>query len=182
MADARDTTVPAGENMRPAGLNSSPAGQSIGPAGQDSSPAGQNNSTIATFATQRQARAAIDALNRAGFDEQHVASLYAHNGPVEIFGAWGDLLDALTNWLLWRFTWVPGIGWVVAGGWLASTVISAGLEALREAIPQYEQALKADRCLVVVQDTPERARQAEAVLKASSAQKVDLYVGTAAPA
>lgn len=153
--------------------------------------AAEKNSTIAVYPDHDTALTALNALQHAGFDSDHVSIIgkgvknkkeihgwVPKGSEAGHFGAWGAFWGALSGWLLLGFVWLPGIGWVAAGGWLAATLLGAGLGAglgalvglgvPKDEIPVYENELKADRYLVVVHGTTDQVQRAHDILENGS--------------
>ncbi len=159
----------------------------------------EQNSTIAIYPHHDEALKAVQALQEAGYDSDHVSIVgkgvrnvkeiqgWVDNGnEAGHFGSWGAFWGAMSGWLMLGFVWLPGIGWVAAGGWLAATLIGAGLGAglgaliglgvPKDQVAVYEDELKADRYLVIVHGTEESIHHATDILNSADALTVRAYV------
>ena len=166
-------------------------------AANDPVAADEQNSTVAVYANHDVALEALTALKEAGFDADHVSIVgkgvsndkevagWVHQGTEAAhWGSWGAFWGALTGWMVLGFLFLPGIGWVAAGGFLASTMVGAGLGAGlgaliglgvdKDDIPVYENHLKADRYIVVVHGTTDSVNRAKDVLGHASGLAVPM--------
>jgi hypothetical protein len=158
----------------------------------------ERNATIAVYPDHDRALIAIRRLQSGGCDSDHVSVIgkgVKESDTVQGFvgggaqtgqhGTWGAFWGDLSSWLPLGFIWLPDVGWVAAGGWLAATVVgsgaNAGLSALtalavpEEEITAYEADLLADRYLVVVHGTAVQASHARALLESTSAFELNSY-------
>jgi hypothetical protein len=158
----------------------------------------ERNSTIAVYPDHDRALLAIRRLQSSGYDGEHISVIGKGVKDVQRvqgfvgrgtetgqYGAWGAFWKDLSGWLLVGFIWLPDVGWVAAGGWLAATVggpgLHPGLAALtalavpEEEIAAYRADLLADRYLVVVHGTAVESSHARALLESSSAFELNSY-------
>ena len=136
----------------------------------------------------------ISVIGKGYHTDEKVVGFYNTGDRVKFWGKfgafWGGLWGALAGGM---YMTVPVIGPVVILGHIAAMVIAGiegavvvgGASALSAAlfsigIPkntvlQYEQAVKADGFLVLVQGTAEETERARAILKTSKATQVDTH-------
>jgi hypothetical protein len=152
----------------------------------------QTNAIVAIYESHTEAEAAVKELYHGGFDmktlsivardyhsEDEVIGYYTTGDRMKAWGKlgdfWGELWDILFGW---GFFFIPGIGPVVIGGPLVSSVLSAlektsalgGLSAFgaglagmgipKNSVFRYEAALMAGKFLLVAQGTCEEVEQA----------------------
>lgn len=136
----------------------------------------------------------ISIVGRGYYSDEKFVGFYNTGDRMKFWGKygafWGGMWGILAGGL---FVTVPAIGPVVVLGGLASMVLSGiegavvagGLSALagafsgigipKNTVMQYEQAVKADRFLILVQGTAEETERARAILKATDARQVDSH-------
>ena len=136
----------------------------------------------------------LSVIGRGYHSEEKVVGFYNTGDRVKFWGKygafWGGMWGLLTSGL---YVTVPVIGPVVVLGHFAvmvlaaieGAVITGGLSALgaslfsigipENTVLQYEEALKEDRFLVLVQGTAEEAARARVILKESNASQVDAH-------
>jgi ABC-type antimicrobial peptide transport system permease subunit len=107
------------------------------------------------------------------------------------FGAfWGGIFGLIAGS---AFFFIPGFGPLMIAGSLVSTFVGglegavigggvgilfgalASLDIPKDSVLKYETALKADKYLVIAQDSPKQIEQAKKVLSGKSGVKVDVH-------
>ncbi len=143
------------------------------------------NSAVAIYNTHTDAQAAVNELQTAGIDmtlvsivgkdyrtDDHVVGYYKTNNRLKYWGKLGAFWGGIWGLLAGEaFFWMPGVGPILVGGSLVSTIVNAlegatthsGLTALGSAlhnmgIPKsdvinYESALKANKFLLILHGT-----------------------------
>ncbi|HPG25718.1 MAG: DUF3341 domain-containing protein [Spirochaetaceae bacterium] len=166
-----------------------------------------DSSVVGVFDAHEKAEDAIKALGRAGIpmrqlsivgkdyhSEEQVVGYYnagdrmAYWGKLGAFwgGLWGVLFGA-------AFFWVPGIGPLIVGGPLVSSIVAAlegaamvgGLSAVgaglfsigipKDSVLRYETALRSDRFLVLVRGTAAQAELAREIMDRSKATETAVH-------
>jgi hypothetical protein len=158
----------------------------------------ERNATIAVYPDHDRALNAIRRLQSGGYDSDHISvvgkgvketdcvqGFVGRGAQTGECGTWGAFWGDLSGWFPLGFIWLPHVGWVAVGGWLAATLVgsaaSPGMAALtalavpEEEIASYEADLLADRYLVVVHGTAVHASHARALLEASAAFELNSY-------
>jgi hypothetical protein len=155
------------------------------------------SSTVAIYGTHTDAEAAIKQLGDSGFDmkrlsvigkdyrtEDHVVGYYKTNDRLKYWGRLGAFWGGIWGLLLGEaFFWMPGVGPILVGGPLVSSIVGAlevatvhnGLTALgsalhtigipKSAVIGYESALRANKFLLVVHGINGEAAKANEVLR-----------------
>jgi len=140
------------------------------------------NAVVGVFANHSLAEAAVKELDRAGIDmktlsivgkdyhpEENVVGYYNTGDRMKYWGGMGAFWGSMWGLLFGSaFFWIPGLGPLLVGGPLVSTIIGAvegaavggGLSALgaalysigipKDSVLRYETALRADSFLVIV--------------------------------
>jgi hypothetical protein len=166
-------------------------------------------SVVGIFRTHEEAEAAVKRLQSEGFDmqalsvvgrgyhsEEHPIGFYNTGDRMKHWGKFGAFWGSIWGLLFGSaFFWLPGLGPVLVGGFLVSTLVGAlegavvvgGLSALgaalfslglpRDSIVRYETALKADKYLVIAHCPAEQAEDARRSLEASRPESLDLHRG-----
>jgi hypothetical protein len=136
----------------------------------------------------------ISIIGKGYHTDEKVIGFYNTGDRMKFWGKygafWGGLWGILAGGL---FLAVPVIGSVVVLGSFAAMVLSGvegavvvgGLSALgaalfsigipKDTVLQYENALKADEFLILVQGTAEETKRAQEILKASGSKQVDMH-------
>jgi hypothetical protein len=154
------------------------------------------SSAVAIYNTHTEAEAAVKALQVSGIDtkllsivgkdyrtEDHVVGYYKTNDRLKYWGKLGAFWGGIWSLLLGEaFFWMPGIGPILVGGPLVSSIVGAlegatvhnGLTPLGSAlhtmgIPKssvinYESALKANKFLLVLHGANGEASKATSIL------------------
>ena len=165
------------------------------------------SSIVAIYSTHTDAEAAVNDLQAAGIDmklisivgkdyrtEDHVVGYYKTAGTLKYWGKLGAFWGAIWKLLVGEaFFWMPGVGPILVGGPLVSSIVGAlegatvhtGLTALGSAlhtmgIPKtsvinYESALKANKFLLVVQGMNGSATKTAKILKNTDAIEFAAY-------
>jgi hypothetical protein len=156
-----------------------------------------HRSAVAIYNTHTDAEAAVKDLQTAGIDmkllsivgkdyrtEDHVVGYYKTGDRLKYWGKLGTFWGGIWSLLIGEaFFWMPGVGPILVGGPLVSTIVGAlegatvhnGLTALGSAlhtigIPKinvinYESALKANKFLVIVEGTNGEASRVNEILR-----------------
>jgi uncharacterized membrane protein len=136
----------------------------------------------------------LSVIGKGYHTEEKLVGFYNTGDRVKFWGKfgafWGGLWGLLAGGL---YMTVPLIGPVVVLGHFAAMVLAAiegavvtgGLSALgaalfsigipKNTVLQYEQAVKADGFLVLVQGTAEEAERARALLNATAPKQIDMH-------
>ena len=155
------------------------------------------SSAVAIYNTHTDAEAAVKELQDSGIDmkllsivgkdyrtEDHVVGYYKTGDRLKYWGKLGAFWGGIWGLLLGEaFFWMPGVGPILVGGPLVSSIVGAlegatvhnGLTALGSAlhtmgIPKssvinYESALKANKFLLVVHGANGEASRANEILR-----------------
>jgi hypothetical protein len=155
------------------------------------------NSAVAIYNTHTDAEAAVNELQNAGIDmtlvsivgkdyraDDHVVGYYKTNNRLKYWGKLGTFWGGIWSLLAGEaFFWMPGVGPILVGGSLVSTIVSAlegatihsGLTAFGSAlhsmgIPKsdvinYESALKANKFLLILHGTNGETSRAQEILR-----------------
>jgi hypothetical protein len=161
----------------------------------------KQSSAVAIYNTHTDAEAAVEELQTAGIDmkllsivgkdyrtEDHVVGYYKTGERLKYWGKlgafWGEIWGLLEGE---AFFWMPGVGPILVGGPLVSSIVGAlegakvhpGLTALGSALHamgmpktnviSYESALKANKFLLVVHGTNGEASKASEILRKTEA-------------
>jgi len=154
------------------------------------------SSAVAIYNTHTDAEAAVNELQHAGIDmkllsivgkdyrtEDHVVGYYNTGGSLKYWGKLGAFWAGIWKLLVGEaFFWMPGVGPILVGGPLVSSIVGAlegatvhnGLTPLGSAlhtmgIPKsnvisYESALKANKFLLIVHGANGEGPKASAIL------------------
>ncbi len=136
----------------------------------------------------------ISIIGRGYHTDEKVVGFYNTGDRMKFWGKYGAFWGAMWGILMGGlFVTVPVIGPVVVLGGFAAMVLSGiegavvvgGLSALggalasigipRDTVLQYENALKADGFMILVQGTMEEIEHARSILKTSNAKQVDTH-------
>jgi uncharacterized membrane protein len=136
----------------------------------------------------------LSVIGKGYHTEEKVVGFYNTGDRVKFWGKFGAFWGALWGLLAGGlYMTVPLIGPVVVLGHFAAMVLAAvegavltgGVSALgaalfsigipKNTVLQYEQAVKADGFLVLVQGTQEEAERARALLQATAPTQVDMH-------
>ena len=155
------------------------------------------NSAVAIYNTHTDAQAAVNELQTSGIDmklisivgkdyrtDDHVVGYYKTDNRLKYWGKLGAFWGGIWSLLVGEaFFWMPGVGPILVGGSLVSTIVDAlegatthnGLTALGSAlhsmgIPKsdvinYESALKANKFLLIVHGTNGETSRANDILR-----------------
>ena len=155
------------------------------------------NSAVAIYNTHTDAQAAVNELQKAGVDmklvsivgkdyrtDDHVVGYYKTHNRLKYWGKLGAFWGGIWSLLAGEaFFWMPGVGPILVGGSLVSTIVSAlegatthsSLTAFGSAlhnmgIPKsyvinYESALKANKFLLILHGTNGETSKAKEVLR-----------------
>jgi hypothetical protein len=155
------------------------------------------SSAVAIYSTHTDAESAVKQLEHSGVDmkllsivgkdyrtDDHVVGYYKTGDSLKYWGRLGAFWGGIWNLLVGEaFFWMPGVGPILVGGPLVSTIVSAlegatihnGLTPLGSAlhtmgIPKssvinYESALKANKFLLVVHGANGEAAKASEILR-----------------
>ena len=156
-----------------------------------------HNSAVAIYNTHTDAQSAVNELQNSGVDmklvsivgkdyrtDDHVVGYYKTNNRLKYWGKlgafWGGIWSVLAGE---AFFWMPGVGLILVGGSLVSTIVSAlegatihsGLTALGSALHSmgspksdvinYESALKANKFLLIVHGINGETSRARDILR-----------------
>jgi Heat induced stress protein YflT domain/Alternative complex III, ActD subunit len=170
-----------------------------------------NNAVVAIYKTRTEAEAAVKELQRSGFNmkklsivgkeyhtEQHVVGYYNTGDRMKYWGKLGGFWGGLWGILFGAaFFWVPGIGPLLVGGPLVSSIVGAlegaalfgGLSALgaglysigipKNSVLNYETAIKADKFLLIAHGSEEEVEKARDIIKTTGT--TDFTVHTQEP-
>jgi uncharacterized membrane protein len=138
----------------------------------------------------------ISVIGKGYHSEEKVVGFYNTGDRVKFWGKLGAFWGALWGILMGGlFLTVPVIGPVVVLGHFAAMVVSGiegavmvgGLNVLgaalysigipKDSVLQYENALKADNFLIMVQGSAAEVERAHDILKTSNAKQVDVHSG-----
>ncbi len=136
----------------------------------------------------------ISVIGKGYHSEEKVVGFYNTGDRMKFWGKygafWGGLWGILVGGL---YVTVPVVGPVVVLGHFAAMVVAGlegavavgGLSALgaglfglgipKDTVLQYEQALKSDSFLILVQGSAQETERARDILKASNAKRVDMH-------
>ena len=136
----------------------------------------------------------ISVVGRGFHSEEKVVGFYNMGDRVQFWGKygafWGGLWGLLAGGI---YLTIPVVGSVVVVGQFAGMILSAiegavvvgGLSAIgaslysigipEDTIINYEQALKADGFMVLVQDSKEEVERARTILKGTDAKHLDMH-------
>ena len=155
------------------------------------------NSAVAIYNTHTDAQAAVEELQAAGIDmklisvvgkdyrtDDHVVGYYKTDDSLKYWGKLGAFWGGIWGLLVGEaFFWMPGVGPILVGGPLVSTIVDAldgatvhnGLTSLGSAlhtmgIPKssvinYESALKANKFLLIVHGRNGETSKANEILR-----------------
>lgn len=155
------------------------------------------SSAVAIYNTHTDAAAAVKELQRSGIDmklisivgkdhraEDHVVGYYKTGDRLKYWGKLGAFWGGIWGLLVGEaFFWMPGVGPILVGGPLVSTIVGAlegatahnGLTALgsalhimgisKSSVINYESALKANKFLLVVHSANGEASKASDILR-----------------
>lgn len=154
-------------------------------------------SSVAIYDTHTEAEAAVEQLRDSKFDmrllsivgkdyrtEDHVVGYYKTNDRLKYWGKLGAFWAGIWSLLAGEaFFWMPGVGPVLVGGPLVSSIVGAlegatvhsGLTALgsalhgmgipKSSVMSYESALKANKFILVVHGASGEASKAGEILR-----------------
>ena len=136
----------------------------------------------------------ISIIGKGYHTDEKVVGFYNTGDRMKFWGKYGAFWGALWGILVGGlFVTVPVIGPVVVLGSFASMVLAGiegavvvgGLSALggalasigipKDTVLQYENALKADNVVILVQGSAQEVERARDILKTSSAKQVDMH-------
>jgi hypothetical protein len=159
------------------------------------------SSAVAIYDTHTDADAAVRNLQSSGVDmkllsmigkdyrtEDHVVGYYKADGQLKYWGRLGVFWAGMWHLLVGEaFFWMPGVGPILVGGPLVSSIVGAlegatvhkGLTALGSALHEmgiprsrvidYESALKANKFILVVHAVNGEATRANEILRGTGA-------------
>lgn len=162
------------------------------------------SSAVAIYNTHTDAEAAVNELQKSGIDmkllsivgkdyrtEDHVVGYYNTGGNLKYWGKLGAFWAGIWKLLVGEaFFWMPGVGPILVGGPLVSSIVGAlegatvhnGLTALgcalhtmgipKSSVINYESALKANKFLIVIHGANGDAAKAKEVL--SNTEPIEL--------
>lgn len=126
--------------------------------------------------------------------EEHVVGFYNTGDRVNYWGKFGAFWGAIWGFLMGAgLFFIPGVGPVVIAGPLIAWIVGAlegalvigGLSALgaalysigipKDSVVQYEEAIKADKFVVVAHGTRAEVDKARSILDAAGATRSDVY-------
>ena len=155
------------------------------------------NSAVAIYDTHTDAEAAVNSLQQSGIDmsllsvigkdyrtEDHVVGYYKTGDRLRFWGKLGVFWGAIWSLLAGEaFFWMPGVGPILVGGPLVSSIVTAlegatvhnGLTPLgsalhtmgipKSSVMNYESALKANKFILVVHGANGDPSKASAILR-----------------
>jgi len=155
------------------------------------------NSVVAIYQSHTEAEMAVKELQKSGFDmeklsivgkeyhtDQHVVGYYNAGDRMKYWGKLGGFWGSLWGLLLGSaFFWIPGIGPLLVGGPLVSSIVGAlegatifgGLSALgaglysigipKDSVLRYEEAIKSDKFLLIAHGTKAEVNKARDIIK-----------------
>ena len=158
---------------------------------------GHRHSAVAIYNTHTDAEAGVKELQESQFDmtllsivgkdyrpEDHVVGYYKTGDRVKYWGKLGAFWSGIWNVLVGEaFFWMPGVGPILVGGPLVSSIVGAlegatvhnGMTALgsalygmgipKRSIVNYESALKANKFVLIVHDANGDASKAGEILR-----------------
>jgi uncharacterized membrane protein len=167
-----------------------------------------NNSVVGVFPTHEDAESAIKDLQKSGYDMQKLSVVAKDYHTEENVVGYYNAGDRMATWgkygLFWGWIWgllfgsafflIPGVGPVMIGGPLVSSLIGAletavatgGITALggalasvgipHDSVVRYETALKADKFLLVAHGTTQEVERARDVLIHHNAEHAVVHV------
>lgn len=159
------------------------------------------SSAVAIYDTHTDASAALRDLQRSGIDmkllsvvgkdyrtEDHVVGYYKADGELKYWGRLGAFWAGIWHLLVGEaFFWMPGVGPILVGGPLVSSIVGAlegatvhkGLTPLgsalhemgipRSSVVDYESALRANKFILVVHGANGEATKANDILRGTGA-------------
>jgi hypothetical protein len=157
----------------------------------------RESSAVAIYDTHTDADTAVQELHSAGVDmnrlsvvgkdyrtEDHVVGYYRADGQLKYWGRLGAFWAGIWSLLVGEaFFWMPGVGPILVGGPLATSIVGAlesatvhkGLSPLgsalhgmgipRSSVIDYESALRANKFLVIVGGANDEAPAANEILR-----------------
>lgn len=167
----------------------------------------RSSAVVGIFRTHQEADAAVKAIERSGFDmkklsvvgkgyhsDEHPVGYYNTGDRMMHWGQFGAFWGGIWGLLFGSaFFWIPGIGPLLIGGPLVSTlvgglegaVVVGGLSALgaalysigipKNSIVEYETAIDADKYLVIAHGPAEIVDEARIVLEGAKPESVQLH-------
>lgn len=155
------------------------------------------SSAVAIYNTHTDAEVAVKVLRDSGIDmkllsivgkdyrtEDHVVGYYATGGNLKYWGKLGAFWAGIWKLLVGEaFFWMPGVGPILVGGPLVSSIVGAlegatvhnGLTALgsalhnmgipKSSVVNYESALKANKFILVIHGANGEASKAGEILR-----------------
>jgi len=171
----------------------------------------ETNKIVATYERHSSAEDAIRRLSEAGFDLKHITVVgvdyHTEERPVGFVNT-GDRMRALgTLGLFWGSVWgilfgsamlfVPGVGHVIVGGWLASTIAGflegaviggsvgaiggaiAGIGIPHNSVIAFEADLRAGKFVLAARGTAEEIQLAENILRGTGPERLVVSSETA---
>jgi hypothetical protein len=167
----------------------------------------EHNVCIAVLDDHAQAEQAIAALQDAGYDmaqvslvgkdhpdDKHIHGYYTTGESMKFWGLQGGLYGGLMGVLAGAgFLFVPGLGPLIVGGPLLSTIVGGamgagtlgGIEAVfagllhlglsKDSLVLYESKLKAGKCLVLAHGSPEEVVRAKSILETAGGADIALH-------
>jgi len=173
----------------------------------------KNNSIVAVYPSHIAAEAAIKKLKESGFDtkklsivgrdhptDDHVVGTYKVGDRMKVWGKTGALWGGLWGLFLGSaFFWIPGLGPILVGGPLVSSIVGAlegaavggGISAIgaglykmgipKENILEYETALKAGKYVLIVHGVMNDTTQAKEILNRTKPEILEHHQLTPKP-
>lgn len=170
---------------------------------------GRQHSAVAIYDTHTDAESAVEELRQSQVDmamlsivgkdyrtEDHVVGYYKTDDRVRYWGKLGAFWSGIWNALRGEaFFWMPGVGPILVGGPLVSSIVSAleeakvhnGLTALgsalhgmgipKSSVVNYESALKANKFLLIVNGEDGDASRAGDVFRKTDTIELALHEG-----
>jgi len=165
-----------------------------------------DNHAIAVYPTHDQVEAAIRLLNENGIEMKHLSVIgqnyHSEEQPLGFVTAGDRMLSWGTYGAFWGALWglligsamifLPGVGYVFFAGWFASLLggaivggaagalggALAGLGVPKDAVVQYETALKAGSFLLLVHGDDAEVQKAKQLLEGSGHTGIESYSAT----
>ena len=175
--------------------------------GADTASTAAKNVAVGVYESHPDAEAAVKELQKSGFDmqrlsivgreyhtDEHVVGYYNAGNRMKYWGKLGAFWGGLWGLLFGAaFFWIPGIGPILVGGPLVSSIVGAlegatvygGLSVLgaglfsigipRNSILDYETALKADKFLVIAHGSVADVTRARDILARTHAATLAVH-------
>jgi hypothetical protein len=171
-------------------------------------PESERNATVAIYRRHDDAERGIKTLEHAGMkmknlsivgkgyhSEEQVVGYYNLGDRMKHWGKTGAFWGSLWGFLFGGLFLIPGLGPVLAAGWIVSALVGilggaalgggvglfagalSGNGIPNDSVVRYESALKADKFLVIMHGTRDEVTRAKEILASTTPEHLDTHFG-----